>query len=120
MSIERECNVCGNRFFASKNTHCPTALCTGMMHRIVTPVPGKRVSGVLCRNPETNNAYDIMFVINASLSDVFRNSNRGNIWDHIYDEFNSREWTKEEWQKQYGKLPRKGSKDIVILELSNV
>ena len=47
---EKECNVCGRQFYASKNCPCPMAKCNGVMHTIITPVAGKRLKGTLRRN----------------------------------------------------------------------
>ena len=96
-SPEKQCNMCGNAYF-SKETHpCPRPGCTGTMCRVITPLPGKRVSGVLYRDIECSD----------------------NIW--LYDEIggatHSRTWNTKEWKAQYGKLPRKGSKSMVIIEL---
>lgn len=117
--IEKECNTCGARFYARRNVLCKpyTHKCTGIMCRVVVPIAGKRLSGVLCRDKTScPTEKEIIFITNGLLEDVFMY--KDGVWDYgrIGD---CHEWTTEQWKEQYGKLPRKGSKEAVILELSD-
>ena len=116
--VERVCNRCGVRFYAPRNYHCPDFNCTGIMSTIIIPITNKRPSGVLCRDSRSRNSLPgIIFVQDASLSDMER---ANGIWRLPSDAAGKcRSWTKEQWQEQYGKLPRKGSKEAILLELPN-
>ena len=126
-SPERECNVCGCRVFTPVNSPCPhycvvKGKCPGVMCSIITPLPGKRVSGVLCRDKGLVTEWDdIVFFPGLSLNDI--EINRRNVWGlpkRLYNvEWKNRVWTTEEWKARYGKLPRKGSKSMVIIELTD-
>ena len=111
---EKTCNKCGTKYFTRQSRTCPD--CDGTMCTIITPVPGKRVSGVLCRDGKTERMNDeICFFPNASLSDVILGGDR---WlCNTVNIFSS--WSREQWKEQYGKLPRKGSKQAVIIELTS-
>lgn len=100
----KECNVCGSKFYASKNCSCPMAKCNGVMHTVITPVSGKRLYGTLYRSglPNINGAAEVRFIPRT-------NTIRG-----------LRFWTADQWQEEYGKLPETGSATPVILELANV
>ncbi|KKM07111.1 hypothetical protein LCGC14_1737210 [marine sediment metagenome] len=112
--VERTCPTCGNVGYAGRN--CPCAICSGMMHRVVTLIPSKRVSGVLCRDGKSlgYSRVEIFFVYDVSLTDV-----RWGCDQWLWDAPKWKSWTREQWREQYGKLPRKGSKEMVLLELSN-
>ena len=96
----RVCNKCGAEFFVKPNTPCPEADCTGTMCLVVTPVVGKQLAGWLYRGK-----VEICFVPFACEQLTLSQGHY---------------WTAKEWQQTYGKLPRKGSKTAVILEISNV
>lgn len=116
---ERECNVCGYRCYASQHCPCPTGGCSGIMCAIITPLPGKRVSGVLCRD-KTRAGYhnhEIRLILGVSLTDITLLS--CGTWKWPYGKITYRHWTTEQWRAQYGKLPRKGSKQMVIIELTS-
>lgn len=100
----KECNVCGSKFYASKNCPCPMAKCDGVMYTIITPVSGKRLCGTLVRDTisRPNGPSEIYFY---QYTDTIRGY---------------RFWTVNQWQEEYGKLPEKGSSEPVILELANV
>ncbi len=121
MRVERECNKCGKGFYARVNEPCPMQDCTGILCTVIYPRPDKRVSGVLCRDNEALKCFnfvEVFFIPNTSLPDIGKNPS-GN-WDlssEDLDEFQA--WTKEEWQEQYGNLPRKRSKSMVIIELTD-
>lgn len=114
---ERICNVCGYRAFASRNCPCPRGCtgihCDGILCRVVTPVAGKRLSGILYRDKLTDHpsCREITLVVDGFNPLVLING----IWTGRID----LSWSREKWQKEYGKLPRKGSKEAVILELTN-
>ncbi len=116
-SAERECNVCGRRCFAGLGTLCNINNCGGTFCSVITPLPGKRVSGVLVRDggPVTN-IDDIAFFPDVLLSDVETNMQGDWVVNHGF-EGSDRSWTVKQWKKQYGKLPRKGTKQLVIIEL---
>ena len=116
-SPEKQCNVCGNAYFAFGNHPCPRPRCTGTMCRVITPLPGKRVSGVLCRDKTDSSYYGIWFILGGSLVDLTMLST--GIWKWSFGTTTYRQWTKEQWKNQYGKLPRKGSKSMVIIELTD-
>ena len=106
MKTIRTCNECGAEFYAAKSVPCPLT-CNGTMCLVVRPKPGKRLSGTLYREKlplPLKGAWEIGF-------DPHKNR---------YNTFLRRHWTKEQWQEQYGKLPRKGLIQTVILELPNV
>lgn len=110
---ERECNKCGRKCFAQVNYPCVE--CGGIFCLIVIPLPGKRVSGVLVRDriKHTSIFHEIHLMTGVFLSDMnFLNCGR---WQLIRTPL--RGWTVEKWKEQYGKLPRKGSKQMVIIEL---
>ena len=112
--IERGCPSCGHRAYAPANCSCPTL--AGTMCSVVTPLPGKRVSGVLCRDRDADG--DICFFPGVALRDVKCNSPSG-LWDAPIGVTLIQLWRVKKWIEQYGKLPRKGSKEMVLLELSN-
>ncbi len=114
---ERECNVCGFRCFTSHDYPClsyTVTPCAGTMCWIITPLPGKRVSGVLYRDKESIVSDPIFFIKGSSGKNVALDSE--GIWD-IDEDFLDHTWSLKEWKAQYGKLPCKGSKQAVIIEL---
>ena len=121
--IEKACDTCGYRCFANCRTLiCPGAPhapnCKGTLCSVITPLPGKRVSGVLCRDNEITEYDDIVFFPGESLENARLNS--CDIWITKTDtEDDVSTWTLDEWKNQYGKLPRKGSKQMVIIELTD-
>lgn len=107
MKTIRTCNECGAEYYtsnyASKTVPCPD--CDGTMCLVIKPRPNQRLSGVLYREKYGDpNSWTIHFILHKNQ----------------YTTVLRCKWTKEQWQKQYGKLPRKGSSQIIILELSNV
>ena len=99
MSI-RVCNKCDMTYFAKNGAVCPD--CGGTMCVVITPVSGGRLSGRLYRKwADREDDLDICF--QPDPSEGRRQWNRY--------------WSKKKWKEQYGKLPRKGSKIAVILEL---
>ncbi|MCK5602732.1 hypothetical protein KAR91_12705 [Candidatus Pacearchaeota archaeon] len=120
--VEKACNTCGYRCFANcKTLVCPGAPhapnCEGTLCHVITPLPGKRVSGVLCRDKIAghNSQIEILFLPGASLSDITLYSG---IW-RVSGEDARRTWTVKRWKEQYSTLPRKGSKQMVIIELTS-
>ncbi len=118
--VEKACDTCGYRCFAKYGTIvCPGAPhapdCKGTLCAIVTPLPGKRVSGVLVRDriKHTSIFHEIHFLPNARLS----NMNLLNCGRWQLDFSGHHGWTTKQWKEQYGKLPRKGSKSMIIIEL---
>ena len=120
--VEKACDTCGYRCFANCRTIvCPGAPhapdCKGTLCSVITPLPGKRVSGVLVRDGGgSSSRHDINFIPQLSLVDAEKTSSGMWKWPvthcHPYHY-----WTPEQWKEQYGKLPRKGSKCMVIIEL---
>jgi len=115
---ERKCSKCEMAFFTRrKNSRCPVSGCTGIMCAIIRPIPGEYVSGVLCRDRTAMFKSEVTFFPNTRLDNIILDSD--GVW--ISGTFNSLNcWTKEQWKEQYGRLPRKGSKEMILLELSNV
>ena len=111
-SPERECNVCGRRCFISSGP-CANEGCTGTMCQVIIPLPSKRVSGVLCRDKTSGSIHEICFVLRVSLTDITLTGSGS--WRWPFKETTYRQWTLEEWKNEYGKLPRKGSKSMVII-----
>lgn len=106
--VEKECNVCGQGFFASGIYSCPTRKCTGTMCTVITPLPGKRVSGVLCRDKKhVKDLKEICLACNQPL--VQLKLGVEGTWG-LTTGHAEHSWTIREWKEQYGKLPRKGSK----------
>ena len=110
MKVSRICNVCGFRSFAPVNCRCPEDGCHGIMCQVVTPVPGKRLAGYLYRDKITGS-FEVCFNPSFTKSMI----RIGECWTG-YPQFS---WSAEEWQERYGKLPRKGSKTAIILELTH-
>lgn len=115
MRIARDCNVCGFRCFAPVNCRCPAYGCHGIMCQVVTPVPGKRLVGYLYRDkPRYPKLYhsssEVMFVADSESDPPNKKI------DGVWIGWSTFAWSAEEWQEQYGKLPRKGSKTAIILE----
>ncbi len=118
-SAERECNVCGCRCFARLDFPClsPTVVpCSGTMCRVITPLPGKRVSGVLIRDKNPVRCTPEISLVTGGLEGITLDDG---IWIFYKEGAILHEWTAKEWKEQYGKLPRKGSKQAVIIELTN-
>ncbi len=112
---ERECNTCGRRCFAQINYPCIE--CGGTFCTVITPLPGKRVSGVLCRDKIDTGLHRIELILGASLTDM--ELSPGGVWKWPFNIFVYHLWTVKQWKTQYGKLPRKGSKSMVIIELTD-
>lgn len=117
-STTKECSMCGRRYFSSGNCPCANEGCTGTMCRIITPLPGKRVSGVLCRDRNSNSYHTVNFIPQLPLMNAEQTSSGMWKWPVIHSS-PYHHWTIKEWKAQYGKLPRKGSKQMVIIELTD-
>jgi hypothetical protein len=97
--VERECNKCGRKFLVQKNFPCPNPGCFGTVCTVITLVASKQVFGVLRRSWYSRiGCNEIYFSTKESVM----------------------AWTRKKWQKQYGSLPKKGSEEAVLLEVSNV
>lgn len=112
--LTKQCNKCGFAGFYKKYAQCP--LCSGTMCTVITKVSGNLVTGVLCRDkvPKYADGIEIIFLPHRdTLDDAYLNTL--GLW---YTEgCISEVWSAKEWKEQYGKLPRKGSKELVMLEL---
>ena len=86
------------------------------MCREVKRLPGKRVSGVLCRD-KVNTGVAIIFLGGATLTDHLELFRDGTWTGDAIESCDFYSWTLEQWKNQYGKLPRKGSKESVINRL---
>lgn len=112
--IERECPNCKYTAWAAKGAKCP--LChKAIMAKVIRFKIYRRIVGVLCRDKSKFNCY-ICFMEN--LSSDLKLDEGGHWYANSAVEYVSC-WNAKEWQQKYGKLPRKGSKEIVILELSD-
>lgn len=115
---KRVCNKCGWEYTAPdsmKGVPCLASdQCDGTMCRVIEHEPLRQVAGVLCRDNDTKSI--IIFIPGISLIDVTLDP--FGMWEITITAPNT-EWTKEQWKAQYGKLPRKGSKEAVIIELSD-
>ncbi len=119
---EKACDTCGYRCFANcKDLVCPGAPhapdCKGNLCTVITPLPGKRVSGVLCRDKDCHLPNPILFVTNISREDIMLDLDGVWFWPYSPKGEAIRKWSVTQWKEQYGKLPRKGSKSMVIIEL---
>ena len=112
--IERECTECGYAAYAKQNSPCPScAYKHGIMAKVIKQKP-RRMVGVLCRDKDDYcRDKPITLFAGTKLDKAFTNTNWG-VWFCPTDVKD--EWTLEEWQNEFGKLPRKGSKQLVILE----
>lgn len=113
MTIGRTCDKCGEDGYADRGAVCPE--CSGTLCRVVIPKPNARMVGWLCRDKSDDDRYPIAFVEDNGTLDDWKIHIEGH-WDG-YSGGIVESWTRKEWQATYGKLPRKGSKERVIIEL---
>lgn len=116
---EKACNICGYRCFANcKTLVCPGAPhapnCKGNLCSVITPLPGKRVSGVLVRDRKQADHLEEISLLTGPLDDLTLDEG---VWTFWGEGTILCEWTVIQWKEQYGKLPRKGSRQMVIIEL---
>jgi len=110
------CDRCGTTKYwgAKKSVPCPD--CDGgVLCRVITLKPIKRVVGTLYRDKISGGYGEIAFVPDPLIWSLHEG-----VWDGAEDINGvsvSYLWAREEWQAIYGKLPRKGSKERVIIEL---
>ena len=115
MKVSRVCNVCGCRCFAPSNCPCPQEGCHGIMCQVIPAVPGKRLAGFLYRDKSNPHGFKNHYEVTFSPMDVDPMTMICGVWTGLSVEC----WSAAEWKEQYGKLPRKGSKTAVILELTH-
>jgi len=109
--IERVCNKCGSQFFAKRNAVCPG--CSGTMCRSVRLPLHNQTVGILCRDRHSSNDEITLFKHGSLTNTKMRT---GGTW-YNDDDNDFQVWTAKQWQRRYGKLPQKGSKEAVILEM---
>ena len=112
-SIERECTECGYVAYAKRNAPC-TSCEQGIMAKVIKQKL-RRVVGVLCRD-KTSTYYNQQIVLFTGVKSSEIVLTTHGTWEHVDISNMEKEWTPEEWQNEFGKLPRIGSKQMVILE----